>query len=110
MSLVLPSFVETIDFHEAISLAPAKSYLENPIAVATNTGGHQHRWEEGGMMMGFGEYLSDGLHLKDPSYKIMYTLVMEAIARRWPEILPESMPMPVAWWGDLIRSQPRDEL
>ena len=59
------------------------------------------------------EYLSDGLHLKNPSYEIMYQLVMEAIERRWPEIMPENMVMPVPWWGDIVNQkeeQTRDEL
>jgi hypothetical protein len=62
-------------------------------------------------MMGFDDYLTDGLHLKDPSYAIMYNLVMETLARRWPEIRPENMTMPVAWWGDVFKErQQRDEL
>lgn len=62
-------------------------------------------------MMSFEDYFTDGLHLKDPSYAIMYTLVMEALARRWPEIHPENMTMPVAWWGDVFKErQQRDEL
>jgi hypothetical protein len=58
------------------------------------------------------EYLSDGLHLKNPSYEIMYKLVMEAIGRRWSEIMPEKMMMPVPWWGDIVnqKEQTRDEL
>lgn len=48
------------------------------------------------------EYLSDGLHLRYPSYEIMYRLVMEVIGRRWPKIIPEKMAMLVPWWGNLV--------
>jgi hypothetical protein len=101
MDLPVPSFVEKLGLHDAIELAPARSYIQKPTHFpASNT--NSFRFEDGGMIMSMDEYLSDGLHLKNPSYEIMYQLVMEAIERRWPEIMPEKMVMPVPWWGDIV--------
>jgi hypothetical protein len=112
MDLSVPSFVEKLDLHDAIELAPARSYIQNPTCFPeSNTNSVQ--FEQGGMIMSMEEYLSDGLHLKNPSYEIMYNLVTEAIGRRWPEIIPEKMTMPVPWWGDIVNQkekQTRDEL
>lgn len=109
MDLAVPPFVEKLDLHDAIELAPARSYIQNPTSFPTNS----LRFENEGMILSMEEYLSDGLHLKNPSYEIMYKLVMEAIERRWPEIMPEKMTMPVPWWGDIVNQkeeQTRDEL
>ena len=111
LNLTVPTFVEKLDFHESIQLAPAQSYLRDP-KLLSGDNLRPFRFENGGMFMGYEEYLSDGVHLKDPSYKILYILVMECINRRWPEILPERMIMPVHWWGDIINNPQtlRDEL
>lgn len=115
MNLTLPSFVERANLYEAIELAPAQSFINMPQILE---GDHinPQRFENGGMIMGLEDYLSDGLHLKDPSYAIMYKLVMECIGRRWPEIIPDKMAMPVPWWGDIVAqaekqdTKQRDEL
>jgi hypothetical protein len=106
MSLILPSYVETIDFHEAVQLAPTKSNMTAVTKIESSGQEDWIKWEEGwegGVYMGYDDYLSDGLHLKDPTYAIMYKLVMDRIASRWPEIQPENMTMPVPWWGECIR-------
>ena len=113
MALKVPDFVEILDLHEAIQLAPAHSYLQNPVVYTDVTVDMDpFRFENGGTFMSLEEYLLDGLHLKDPSYKIMYELVTDCIQRRWPEITPEKMSMPVQWWGDIIAKKqlPKDEL
>ena len=112
MDLNVPDFVEKLDLHEAIQLAPAKSYIAKPTLHSGVTGDlDPMRFENGGMTMDLEEYLSDGLHLKDPSYKIMFNLVMDCIRRRWSEITPEKLSMPVQWWGDIVaKSQQKDEL
>lgn len=112
MDLAVPPFVEKLDLHDGIELAPARSYIQNPTSFPES---HTNslRFENEGMIISMEEYLSDGLHLKNPSYEIMYSLVMEAIERRWPEIMPEKMTMPVPWWGDILNQkeeQTRDEL
>jgi hypothetical protein len=110
MNLTVPSFVEKLDLHEAIELAPAKSYLKKPTQFP-ELNINSLKFENGGMVLSMEEYLSDGLHLKNPSYEIIYRLVMQAIGRRWPELAPEKMSMPVAWWGDLVQeTEPGDEL
>lgn len=112
MNLVVPAFVEKLDLHDAIELAPAKAYLQKPIHYPESNA-NSLQFENGGMILSMEEYLSDGLHFKNPSYEIMYRLVMEAIGRRWPEITPEKMTMPVPWWGNLVLdTEPRgiDEL
>ena len=102
MHLTVPSFVEKIDLHEAIELAPAKSYLQNPTQFPESNA-NSFRFDDGGMVLSMEEYLSDGLHLKNPSYEIMYRVVMQAIGRCWPELAPEKMSMPVPWWGNLVQ-------
>lgn len=112
MDLPVPSFVEKLDLHDAIESGPVRSYIQTPTRFpASNI--NSLRDEDGEMVLSMEEYLSDGLHLKNPSYEIMYKLVMEAIGRRWPEITPEEMIMPVPWWGDIVNQkeeQTRDEL
>jgi len=103
MSLLVPSSVELLDFHEAVELAPAHTYIQHP-KLYPQTNANSLRFEEGGMTLSMEEYLSDGVHLKNPSYEIMYTLVMDAIARLWPEISPQNLAMPVPWWGTLVDS------
>jgi hypothetical protein len=102
MNLTVPSFVEQVDLHDGIELAPAQAYLQKPTHYAETNTTNSIRFEDGGMVFSMEEYLSDGLHLKNPSYEIMYRLVMEVIGRRWPEIIPEEMAMPVPWWGNLV--------
>jgi len=111
LELPVPNFVEKLDFHEAVQLAPAQEFLQDP-RILSSDDPNPHRFENGGMFMSYEDYLSDGVHLKDPSYKIMYSLVIECIARRWPEITPGQMTMPVQWWGNIVKDQqnPRDEL
>ena len=107
MSLILPSYVETIDLHEAVQLAPAKSYMTAVRNIESSGQEDWTNWEEGweaGHYMTYDDYLSDGLHLKDSTYAIMYKLVMDRIASRWPEIQPENMTMPVPWWRGCIRA------
>ena len=104
MELPVPPWVAKLDLHEAIELAPAQVYLEQPKHFG-ELDPTASRFEDGGMIMSIDDYLSDGLHLKNPSYKIMYNLTMETIGRRWPEIIPEAMPMPVTWWGNLVQGQ-----
>ena len=103
MDLDVPPCVEKLDLHNAIELAskiPCQAKT-NPLQLGNKE-----------MISSLEEFLSDGVHLKNPSYEIMYQLVMEAIDRRWPEITPQNMPMPVTWWGNLINDelQQRDEL
>ena len=110
MDLPVPPFVEKLDLHDGIELAAARANIQNPTRFPES---HTNLpFENGGMMPSMEEYLSDGLHLKNPSYEIMYKLVMEAIGRRWSEIMPEKMMMPVPWWGDIVnqKEQTRDEL
>ena len=112
MGLDVPPFVEKVNLHEAIELAPAEAFLNNPKLLS---GGEATsvRFEHGGMQMSLEDYLSDGLHLKNPSYEIMYKLVTNIINDKWPEILPENMPMLVPWWGDVVAQKTldlRDEL
>lgn len=115
MNLTVPTFVEKVNLYEAIQIAPAQRFIQNP-QIPTN--GHINHdpvyFENGGMVMGLEDYLSDGLHLKDLSYAIMYKLAMTCIQKRWPEIIPENMKMPVPWWGDIVSSkrqqQKKDEL
>jgi hypothetical protein len=115
MNLTLPSFVERANLYDAIEIAPAESFI-NQLRILEGDNRDPQRFENGGMVMGLQDYLSDGLHLKDPSYAIMYKLVMECIERRWPEILPQNMSMPVPWWGDIVSqaenqdTKQRDEL
>ena len=94
--------MEKIDLHDAIELAPAQAYLQKPTRYGEENTTNSVRFENGRMVFSIEEYLSDGLHLKNPSYEIMYKLVMEVIWRRWPEIIPEEMTMPVPWWGILV--------
>ena len=101
MSLPIPSCVEVFDFHEAVELAPAKTYIQRPTQYPQSNV-NSLRFEEGGMILSMEEYLSDGVNLKNPSYEIMYRLVMDAVARRWPEISPQNLSMPVPWWGTLV--------
>jgi lysophospholipase L1-like esterase len=104
MDLDVPSCVEKLDLHDAIELASGRSYQ-----VRTSP----PQSEKNETISSMEEYLLDGLHLKNPSYEIMYQLVMEAVGRRWSEITPQNMSMPVTWWGNLInKSEPRqrDEL
>jgi len=101
MSLAVPSYVESVNFHEAVELAPATTYIQHPTEFP-HSKGTSLRFEEGGMILSMEEYLSDGVHLTNPSYEIMYRLVMHAIARRWPEISPQNLSMPVPWWGTLV--------
>jgi hypothetical protein len=101
MNLPLPSFVEALDAREAIELAPAKAYLKN--AVLLDTAITNPLAFERSLEMSMEDYLSDGLHLKDPSYAVMFDLVMEGIKRRWPEIFPQNMQMPVEWWGEIVK-------
>jgi hypothetical protein len=105
LSLLLPSSVARIDLHEAIQLAAANS-RKPTISSPNDDDGEPAR----GMSMGYEHYLSDGLHLKDTSYAIMYGLVKQAIDSRWPEIRPENMTMPVQWWGNIVPNHQRDEL
>jgi len=106
MDLKVPNHVEKIDIHEAIELAPAKEYIQSPTRYPES---HTNslRFESGGMILSMDEYLSDGLHLKNPSYEIMYTLVMATIKSKWPEINPQTMRMPVPWWGTLVKEGQR---
>jgi len=101
MSLSVPSFVAVLDFHEEVELAPAKTYIQRPTQFPQSNVSSL-RFEEGGMILSMEDYLSDGVHLKNPSYEIMYRLVMDAIARQWPEISPQNLAMPVPWWGTLV--------
>jgi lysophospholipase L1-like esterase len=112
MNLGVPDFVEKVDLHEAIQLAPANDYIANPVVYTTVTDDlDPTRFENGGIIMSLEKYLSDGLHLTDASYKIMYELVMRCVQRRWPEITPGELSMPVQWWGDIVATaQQRDEL
>jgi hypothetical protein len=113
MNLTLPTFVEKINLHEAIQLAPAQKFIQNPeITMNGKKNNDPIYFENGGMVMGFEDYLSDGLHLKDPSYAIMFKLAMRCVGTRWPEIIPENMKMPVPWWGGIVSSknQQKDEL
>ena len=111
MNLPLPTFVEKVNLYESIQLAPAQKFLKSPELI-TNEKSNPVRFENGGMVMGLEDYLSDGLHLKDPSYEIMYNFTMRCIRGRWPEIIPENMKMPVPWWGDIVsaKNQQKDEL
>lgn len=112
MNLPVPPFVEKLDLHDAIELAPAGSYIQKPTRFPESCT-NSLSFENGEMILSMEEYLSDGLHLKNPSYEIMYGLVMKAIVTRWPEIAPEKMVMPVPWWGDIVNQkeeQKRDEL
>jgi hypothetical protein len=112
MNLTLPTFVEKINLHEAIQLAPAQKYIQNPQVTMNGENKDPFSFENGGMVMGLDDYLSDGLHLKDSSYAIMFKLAMNCIGKRWPEIVPENMTMPVPWWGDIVASKnkQKDEL
>lgn len=112
MNLTLPTFVEKIDLHEAILLAPAHKYIQNPDVMVNGENKDPFCFENGGMVMALDDYLSDGLHLKDPSYAIMFKLAMRCIGKRWQEIVPDNMKMPVPWWGDVVASKDRkkDEL
>jgi lysophospholipase L1-like esterase len=104
MELAVPPFVEKVDFHEAVQLAQANEFLRNP-RISTGDDTNPHIFVSGGTYMSYEDYLSDGVHLKDPSYKILYSLVTECIHRRWPEITPGQMIMPVLWWGDIVKNQ-----
>ena len=108
MNLTLPSYVARANLHDAIELAPAESFLSKP-HLLTGDNLNPQRFENGGMVMGLEEYLSDGLHLKDPSYAIMYNLVMDCIGRRWPELLPENVIMQVPWWGDIVAQKQKQQ-
>jgi len=111
MDLSVPNFVVKVDLHDAISIAPANAYIKNPVLFTGVTEDFDPmRFENGGIIMSMEDYLSDGLHFKDASYKIMFELVTGCIRKRWPEILPENMSMPVAWWGDIAARNQRDEL
>jgi len=101
MSLFVPSSVELLDFHEAVELAPATTYLQRPTQYPQSNV-NSSRFEEGGMVLSMEEYLSDGVHLKNPSYEVMYRIVTDAIARLWPEICPQNLVIPVPWWGTLV--------
>jgi hypothetical protein len=101
IDLPTPPYVVKLDLYESIELAPAQAYLEQPKQYE-ETDPVSSDFELGGMIMTMDDYLSDGLHFKNPSYKVMYTLAIEAIAKHWPEIVPEQMTMPVTWWGNLI--------
>jgi len=103
MELPVPPCVAKLDLHEAIELAPAQVYFEQPKHFGPSDP-TASRFEGGGLIMSMDDYLSDGLHLKNPSYKIMYNLTMETIGTKWPEIIPEVMPMPVTWWGNLVHN------
>ena len=103
LDLPTPPCVVKVDLYESVELAPAKAYLEQPKQYKS-TDAVTSNFEDGGMVMTMDDYLSDGLHLKNPSYKVMYTLAIEAIGKRWPEIVPERMRMPVPWWGNLIKN------
>jgi len=112
MSLDVPPFVEKANIHEAIELAPAQAYLKDPKLIA-QTDPSALRFEDGGLVMSLSNYLSDGLHLKNPSYQIIYDLATKIIREKWPEITPENMRMPVRWWGDILAQKTqelRDEL
>jgi len=112
MSLDVPPFVEKANIHEAIELAPAQAYLKDPKVIA-QTDSSALRFEDGGLVMSLSNYLSDGLHLKNPSYQIIYDLATKIIREKWPEITPENMRMPVRWWGDILAQKTqelRDEL
>lgn len=103
MELPVPPCVAKLDLHEAIELDPAQVYFEQPKHFGPSDP-TASRFEGGGLIMSMDDYLSDGLHLKNPSYKIMYNLTMETIGTKWPEIIPEVMPMPVTWWGNLVHN------
>jgi len=112
MSLDVPPFVEKANIHEAIELAPAQAYFKDPTIIA-QTDPSAIRFEDGGLVMSLSDYLSDGLHLKNPSYEIMHEFVTKIVNDKWPEISPENMPMPVPWWGDIVAQKTqelRDEL
>jgi hypothetical protein len=86
MNLTVPSFVEKIDLHDAIELAPAQAYLQKPTHYAETNTTNSIQFEDGGMTFSMEEYLSDRLRLRYPSYEIMYRLVMEVIGQRWPKL------------------------
>jgi hypothetical protein len=98
MDLNVPECVAKIDLHNAIESASAKYFIQQYPELNADS----LRLEQGSVTCSMGDYLADGVHLKNPSYEIMYRLVMEAIERRWQEIIPQNMTMPVTWWGNLV--------
>lgn len=50
------------------------------------------------------KYLSDGLHVNEEAYGLIYDGLMKVIAERWPEFLPEKLPMVFPPWDQIINN------
>ncbi|KLT39356.1 SGNH hydrolase [Cutaneotrichosporon oleaginosum] len=51
-------------------------------------------------------FLYDGLHLNSEGYAVVFEGLKRLILREWPEMDPESLPMPMPYWADIDKADP----
>ncbi|EKM55899.1 uncharacterized protein PHACADRAFT_256831 [Phanerochaete carnosa HHB-10118-sp] len=50
------------------------------------------------------KYLTDGLHVNEEAYDLIYDGLMKVIGERWPELLPDNLPMVFPPWDQIINN------
>ncbi|GMK54412.1 hypothetical protein CspeluHIS016_0109980 [Cutaneotrichosporon spelunceum] len=51
-------------------------------------------------------FLYDGLHLNSEGYEVVFEGLKKLILDEWPEMDPESIPMPMPYWADIDKAKP----